>query len=100
MVGSCQRIRTTTARNSAEFAWRLPPRLSRWRLVLPDDAGIGQTPHSLAKAASERIRLLLSPAATSNSAAISGPIPNAATSWGAAAVVRALRWREWLLISS
>src|SRR5680860_1420326 len=109
MVGSCQRIRTTTARNSAEFAWRLPPRLSRWRLVLPDDAGIGQTPHSLAKAASERIRLLLSPAATSNSAAISGPIPNAATSWGAAAAVLsdpdvAMRYvlgtlaRRWLVL--
>ena len=35
------------------MAWRSPPRLSRCRLVLPDDAGTGLTPHSEAKAASE-----------------------------------------------
>ena len=39
----------------AELAWRLPPRLRRWRCVFPLDAGIGQTPHIMAKLASERV---------------------------------------------
>jgi hypothetical protein len=34
---------------------------------------------------------VLSPAATSSSAAMSGPIPNASTNRGATALVRALR---------
>ena len=37
----------------ARLAWRLPPRLSRCRLVLPDDAGSGEVPQSMAQAASE-----------------------------------------------
>ena len=36
----------------AALAWRSPPRLSRCRLVLPEEAGKGLTPHSAAKAAS------------------------------------------------
>src|SRR5680860_1503042 len=48
MVGSCQRIRTTTARNSAEFAWRLPPRLSRWRLVVQDEPAARERPEDVA----------------------------------------------------
>ena len=31
-------MRVNTIRHSAWFAWRFPPRLSRWRTVLPDDA--------------------------------------------------------------
>src|SRR5438874_4621681 len=50
-------------RHSAWFAWRFPPGLSRRRvLVLPEPAGIGATPHRCAQAASERMRLALSPA--------------------------------------
>src|SRR3989304_3412734 len=40
----------------ARLSWRSPPRLSRWRVVWPDDAGRGQTPARAAKAASLRIR--------------------------------------------
>ena len=57
---------------------RWPPRLSRCRLVIPDEAGIGATPHSLAQAASERTRSMLSPATMSSSAAMSVPMPKAA----------------------
>jgi hypothetical protein len=34
------------------LASRLPPRLSLWRFCLPEDASIGDTPHSAAKEAS------------------------------------------------
>ena len=54
-------------------------------MVLPLLAGIGQTPQSLAQAGSERTRSGLSPATISISAAVSGPIPNAATIAGATA---------------
>ena len=37
----------------AALAWRSPPRFKRCRLVFPEEAGIGLTPHSAAKAASE-----------------------------------------------
>ena len=40
----------------ARFSLRSPPRSSRWRTVLPELAGIGAEPVSLAKAASERRR--------------------------------------------
>ena len=36
----------------ALLAWRSPPRLSRWRTVLPEEAGIGAVPLQRAKAAS------------------------------------------------
>ena len=63
-------------RQSAWLAWRFPPGLSRRRLlVLPDPAGIGATPQRCAQAASERIRLALSPAATNKIAAVSTPTP-------------------------
>ena len=45
---------TTTQR--ALLAWRSPPRLSRQRVTLPDDAWMGATPHRCAHAASERNR--------------------------------------------
>ena len=59
----------------ALLAWRLPPRLSRCRLVLPDDAGSGAAPHSIANAASEVRRSGFSPAVTMNWAAQSVPTP-------------------------
>src|SRR3954468_12839415 len=59
----------------AAFACRLPPQLSRCRVVFPLDAGIGQAPHSLANAASERIRSGLSPTRSSISAAVPAAIP-------------------------
>jgi hypothetical protein len=33
----------------AWFARRSPPRESRWRVVLPEEAGTGAVPHSAAK---------------------------------------------------
>jgi hypothetical protein len=59
----------------ALFAFRLPPRLSRWRGVLPEDAGMGATPQRCAQAASERWRSGLSPAATRSVAAVPEPTP-------------------------
>ena len=47
------RIRESTTMCKAELAWRLPPRFSRWRLVLPDEAGMGHAPQSIAKLASD-----------------------------------------------
>ena len=58
----------------ARLAWRSPPRLSRCRLVLPDDAGSGEVPQSMAQAASERSRSGLSPAVTSSWPAVSMPM--------------------------
>src|SRR6266498_3616036 len=69
------------------LAWRSPPRLRQCRRVLPEDAWIGEDPHSIAKQASERSRPGLSPAATSSAPAESGPTPNRATSPGAALAV-------------
>ena len=59
----------------ARLVSRLPPRLSRRRLVLPEEAGIGATPHSRANGASLRRRWGLSPAASSSAAAMSVPTP-------------------------
>ena len=47
---------------SALFAARSPPRFRQWRIVLPDEAGIGLTPQSAAKLASDDKRSGLSPA--------------------------------------
>ena len=41
---------------SARLASRLPWRLRRWRIVLPEDAGIGAAPHRWANAASSLSR--------------------------------------------
>ena len=57
-----------TMRHSALLALRSPPRLSRLRLVRPEEASIGATPHRWAKAASLRRRPGLSPAETSRAA--------------------------------
>src|SRR3978361_2298042 len=51
------------------------PYMSRWRVVLPEDACWGLTPHSAAKEASLHSRSGLSPAAMSRAAAVSGPTP-------------------------
>jgi hypothetical protein len=59
----------------ALLAARSPPRESRWRVILPEDAGTGATPHSAANEASLRSRCGLVPAVTSNWAAVSGPTP-------------------------
>ena len=45
----------------ARLSWRSPPRLSRWRIVCPLEAGSGATPARRAKAASERTRSLVRP---------------------------------------
>jgi len=49
-------MRTRAMRHKAWLAWRSPPRLSRWRWVRPEDAGMGAVPHRWAKAASPRSR--------------------------------------------
>src|SRR4051794_27323901 len=66
----------------AALAWRLPPRFSLWRLVLPLEAGTGQAPHILANAASERMRSGLSPTRISISAALPVAMPGAVMSSG------------------
>src|SRR2546427_820204 len=52
-------MRVNTIRQSAWLAWRLPPRLSRQRVTLPEDAGTGATPHRCAHAASEPLPQLV-----------------------------------------
>ena len=84
MVRSSMRMRIMAMRHRALLAWRLPPRLRRWRTVAPEDASTGLVPHSAAKDASLRIRSGLSPAATSSAAAASGPTPQAPSSAGLA----------------
>jgi hypothetical protein len=67
---------------------------------LPEDAWIGAAPHSIAKQASLRSRPGLSPAATSSAPALSAPIPNSATSLGAAVRVRRSSWVVRAVISA
>ena len=78
-------MRTMTMRHSALLAWRSPPRSRRCRLLLPDEAGMGATPHRWAHAASEYRRSGLSPALINRAAAVSGPTPKRASSSGATA---------------
>src|SRR5699024_2152260 len=66
-------------------------RLSRYRLVLPDDAGIGQVPVSDAKADSDRILSGLPPAVISSWAIVSVPAPNTAIKSGACSLSRRAR---------
>jgi hypothetical protein len=42
-------MRTSAMRYSALLAARSPPRDSRWRVILPEEAGTGAAPHSAAK---------------------------------------------------
>jgi hypothetical protein len=95
--------------------------LSRCPAVMPEDAGIGATPQSPAQAASDRMRLMLSPATMSSSAAVSGPMllgvdrgawlpgrpeglpSDGGTSAGSGDLCGGLRWvtrtvdRDWIL---
>ncbi len=57
-------------------------RFSRCLVILPDEASTGETPQSLAKAASERRRSALSPAASSSAHAVSEPVPKIPRSAG------------------
>src|SRR5215213_9667896 len=67
-------MRVTAAMCRARLRRRSPPRLMRWRTVLPDEAGIGFTPARLAKPASERTRPGCDHAAKAT-AAVTGPMP-------------------------
>jgi hypothetical protein len=87
-------------RYRAAFACRLPPLLSRCRLVLPEEAGIGLTPHSAANAASDFRRSGLLPAVTSSVAAVSGPTPNTLTRSGAVCAVSLHSCSSKVLISA
>src|SRR5829696_1977723 len=100
MVGWWRRMRVTTTRWSAALACRLPPWLSLCRLVRPLDAGIGQAPHSLAKAPSDRMRSGLSPMSSSISAAVAVAMPRAAMRSGAEAATSAPSSRSCASISS
>src|SRR6185437_14795434 len=64
----------------------VPAGIEPCRRTFPDDAGIGATPHRCAQAASLRSRSGWSPAATSSSAAVSGPTPCRLSRLGARAV--------------
>jgi hypothetical protein len=75
-VRGSQARRTITTRHRALLACRSPPRSSRWRTVLPEEAESGATPHRRAKLASLRSRCGLSPAATSSAPATSVPTPS------------------------
>ena len=88
-------------RQSAALACRCPSRASRWRLVMPDEAGIGATPRSLASfgthpiwsvaQAAKAARRALSPASgrgTSMSLRGGGRPPNH-SSWQ-----RLIYWRQ------
>src|SRR4051812_24437549 len=86
-------MRTTTTRWRAALACRCPPRFSPCLLVLPLEAGTGQAPQGLAKAASERIRSGSSPTRMSISAAVAVPVPCAATISGAH---RSVSWPRWV----
>src|SRR5262245_25954546 len=69
LVRGSQARRVMAIVHSAELACRSPPRLSRWRIWLPEEASTGLAPHSAAKLASLRIRPELSPVLTSRVAA-------------------------------
>src|SRR6266702_1819352 len=56
---------------------------------MPEEAGIGEAPHSIEKEASERSRSPLSPAAKTRVAATSWPTPNSWRSCGTSRTVRA-----------
>ena len=75
----------------ARLSWRSPPRLRRWRVVWPLEAGSGATPASRAKAASERTRSWCDQVTISCAATI-GPTPGSSSSSGTSA-------RTWARIS-
>src|SRR5215467_11616229 len=69
LVRGSQARRVMAIVHSAELACRSPPRLSRWRSCLPEEASTGLAPHKAAKLASVRTRPGLSPVVTSRAAA-------------------------------
>src|SRR5215203_4504672 len=88
---------------SAQLACRSPPRLSRCRLVLPEETGMGLVPQRAAKLAGLVIWSGLSPAVISSWAAERDPTPTWVSRWGAwawtrvvrslvASVISAVRW--------
>src|SRR4051812_32694723 len=83
-VRSSQLIRPSASMCSARLASLLPPRLRRWRSVLPEEAGTGATPHKRAKDPSLLSLSGLSPTAISSEAAGSVPTPGSATRAGTA----------------
>ena len=84
----------------AELAWRFPPRLRRWRCVLPLEAGSGQAPNSIAKLASERSRSGFSPAVTRSSPALAVPTPSSLSRSGASSSTSGAMKRSSSAISS
>lgn len=76
-VQSSRRLEREAGRN-VEMMWLaclFPPRFNRKRLVLPLDAGIGQTPQSFASAASDLMRAGSSPTRMSISATVIVAMP-------------------------
>ena len=76
-------IRTMAMVHNALSADLSLPRFNRCRIVFPDDACNGLTPHNAASAASLCNRSGLSPATASSMAAVCGPTPNCSRSLGA-----------------
>jgi hypothetical protein len=74
VLASCD-MRTKTMRWRAELACLSPPRESRWRFVLPEEAGTGATPAKAANAASLPMRSGLSPKVTNSWDATTAPTP-------------------------
>lgn len=92
--------RTNAMRCRAEFAALSPPRLRRWRVVRPDEAGMGAAPQSIANAASEVIRSGLSPAVISSCAAVIVAIPFACMRAGLAVSTSWVRSASCAVISA
>src|SRR5215470_6319383 len=82
-VRGSEMVRRWAMTHSALLAARSPPRLSRWRLVLPDEACTGLAPHKAASAASPRSRPGLAPAVIRSWAAVTAPAPWRASRAGA-----------------
>ena len=83
------RMRVTMAMWRARFRRRSPPRLIRYRTVLPEDAGIGLVPARLANAASNLIRPRCDQDVNAT-AAVTGPMP----SWSRSVPARLRRTRS------
>src|SRR5690625_5194243 len=81
-VSGSVRILVRTMVYSARFSRRSPPRFRRCLEVLPEQAGIGQIPQSMANAASLRIRPGCDQT-VKNTAAVTAPTPGRSSSSGA-----------------
>ena len=82
------------------MAWRSPPWLRRWRLVLPEEAGIGLAPQSVANEPSLRRRSMFWPAVTSSWPAWPVEMPSSWIVRGAAVATSCSSWRSSVAISS